>query len=182
MSSDNPFAVSDLYSGEFSEQHAVRDSTWYEVGDEEIVCGSTVELPRVCIYSGLHDDLESRTITSSFPSLRLVIRARSCTVRCWVSRPIAWRKTWGRRFAAAMLLFSPIMCCGGFDIHELGLVFGVTIFTFGCVLFVISKTRLVLDRFEPPGRYHVVGFSRNVLAELRRLQPPREGFSGADPR
>lgn len=171
MPSDNPFEVSSLYTGSGREVAATPDQSSYEVQDLAIICGSTVQLPEVCIFSGSRVNLVPIAISASYPTLRLVIRARKCVVRCWASRTIYRRRRW-LQWIGTLLMFSPLLLCLGFEFggrSSVGMAFFLLIA--GIALRIGSDIRLVLERFEPPHRHHVVGFARPALAELARLAP-----------
>ena len=167
----NPFAVSSLFQGSLTrDQQVAPPPSWFRVDGNTLLCGPRVVLPAICVHELTDVDLGLRRVQVVYPSLKIVLVARMCDVSYFQTR--AWLRWWIRS-----------LLCGGAFVGGIALLFvaaspvnpstarvmaisGLLMIVGSIVALSLRRPGLWLARYEPPGIYHVRGFSIEFLAAL----------------
>ena len=147
------------------------NANWYAVEDALLVCGTGVELPGICVFTGATEDLVQCTKVAQFASFRLVITQRACLIKYFVSRKEQKRRTRNLvLFVCAFFLFGVLMVAGIAAKSEAITVFGLVLTSIaGMVLMivaVIQELNLRMAGYEAPGIFRIRGFPKPFLAKL----------------
>lgn len=179
MADVNPFEVPESCKGSGLPFRVVIDQSWYRVDGSILVCGSSVMLPRICFLTGTEVDLVARTSVALYPSLKIVLLSRQCTVHHWVSRSLARRLLFRWSAAIGSVILGAIAVIFGAPSAQNGTgglipVLGLLLIVAGLTLLMRPKPYLKLMRYEKPGHFFVRGFSQDFLDRLSKISATSE--------
>ena len=165
---DNPFAVSPFCSGHEAPIVESGDPLQFRIEYKNVVCGSQLILPKICIQTGQTDELIPVTVQPRFPSFKLVLIQRQCLVTYWLTR--SQRKS--QHLWSAVLLGAGVLAAVSFlfSVRNAGnalaipfTVTGIGLFCIVSAFAILRSPSLRLVRFISPGAYYVAGFSDKHL-------------------
>lgn len=168
--SENPFAVSTLFCDNAVLHTPYASPFDFDLENNLVVCGPRLILPAICVHTGATDDLMQVNKQTEFPSMKLVLTQRSCSVTMSVARSEKMRRT---RMALIIgligvsgfaMAFSPVL----FQERRLALLFPIGIFIACLSLFFLNRWSMPLQlvRYKEPGIYWIRGFSKSFLEQL----------------
>lgn len=170
MTSENPFEVSTLFRDSAIPRKPYESRYDFDLEDNLIVCGSNLNLPPICVYTGVTDDIVPFQKQTMFPSMKLVIVQRSVSVLMFAARSELARR--GRRslilgvtgFAGFALAIGTLLM----QEARLAILFPIGVFIACVSLFLFNRQSMPLQlvRYKAPGIYWVRGFSKAFLAQL----------------
>lgn len=179
MPSENPFEVSSLY-GDNSIPQALYSSPYeFDLDGNRIICGAHLILPSICIYTGATEDLVAQQKQTEFPSMKLVVVQRSCSITMYVANAEKARRTkrsliWG---AVGLFGFATAMAAILVRDPQFAILFPIGIAASCVSLFLLNRWSLPLQlvRYKAPGHYWVKGFPTKFLALLAMDKLSRNG-------
>ena len=170
MPSENPFEVSAFYGDNAHPQQPFESLYDFDVDGRLIVCGALLVLPRICVYTGVTEDLVAQQKRTEFPSMKLVVVQRSCSITMYVAHTVKarrakWSLIWG---AVGAIGFTAAMTTLLVRDWQFIILFPVGIAAACVSLFLISRWNLPLQlvRYKAPGHYWVKGFPAAFLSRL----------------
>ena len=174
MASENPFEVSKLYS-DIAIPRKPYDSPYdFDLEDNLIVCGSSLNLPPICVYTGVMDDIVGFQKHTIFPSMKLVIVQRSCSVVMFVARSELARRRRRALIPGITGLAGFALAIGTLLLQEVRLMilFPIGVFIACVSLFLFNRQSMPLQlvRYKAPGIYWVRGFPKSFLAQLAKYK------------
>lgn len=170
MASENPFEVSSLYGVNASIQKPYASPFDFDLEDNLVVCGSQLILPRICVHTGVTDDLVQEERKTEFPSMKVVIVQRSCSITLFVSRTER-----ARRQKVALILitigatgFLTAIAALLLQERRLAILFPIGVVVACVSLFLFNRWNMPLQlvRYRAPGIHWVKGFSQSFLEAL----------------
>ncbi|MBL8809346.1 MAG: hypothetical protein JNM43_04135 [Planctomycetaceae bacterium] len=185
MTEDNPYSVSPECIGGMNAQEGLPVGG-FQIDGDRIVCGNSVALPPICVFTGAKDDLIQLTSVAQYGSWRLVVRQHSVRCLYYVSQTLHSQHQMFRRVGSgsialgfATMLGGPFLASesslGGF-LFLLGLLIAVV----GFVVSYFGDLRLWIVRHRG-NQYWIGGLRPKFFAELQRLvegaQPASDGLA-----
>lgn len=170
MPSENPFEVSAFYGDNAVPQEPYSSPYDFDLEGNLIICGSHLILPSICVYTGATEDLVAQQKQTEFPSMKLVVVQRSCSITMYVAntekaRRAKWSLIWG---AVGVIGFTAAMTTLLARDRQYAILFPVGIAIACLSLFLLSRWNLPLQlvRYKAPGHYWVKGFPTAFLLRL----------------
>lgn len=143
MSEENPYSVSPECIGGENAREGV-PSGGFVVDGDKIICGNSVGLPPICIFTGLRDDLVPLTVVAQYSSWRLVIRQHSVRCLLFVRRSLYQQHRRNRIGGTVLAVLGLFVMFGG----PILLVAPPVTFLLGIVLvvlgFILTQTQQVV--------------------------------------
>ena len=170
MIDENPFAVAESCTGTQAEL-SVAGSQGFRVDGDLLVCGQSVKLPMICLYTGATENLIPVLQFPQYPSMKLVLRQRTCRLTYYVDRVGNRRRNFIRMACVVAGLLGGVVAGIGMT-RTTGLLFlaGVVMIMLVSILFSRLRPPLRLVRFQAPGMYWIGGFPHPYLQRVAKYQ------------
>lgn len=173
--SDNPYAVSRHCAGLADVSFVAANPADFVVINDLIVCSHQVILPKICALTGATKDLVPVTVRTQFPSFKLVVVQRYCSVTYFISRSRRTRRRLRTLATIGTALGAVALIILGASINDpqfgpLVALLGILMFVAVFVSALFSVPALRLERFESPNTYLIRGFSQSYLREIMPYQ------------
>jgi hypothetical protein len=144
-----------------------------------LVCGQSVKLPMICLYTGATEDLIVVSQNSQYPSMKLVLYQRTCRLIYFVDRTENRRRNFIRIVCIISGLLGGVVTGIGMAMTT-GFFFltGAFIIAFAAIVFSRLRPPLQLVKFQAPDMFWIRGFPLYYLqrlAEHQREQDNRQG-------
>jgi hypothetical protein len=176
-SNPNPYEVSaECTGGSFAMDGVAAGG--FGIDGHQIVCGSSVALPPICILTGAGDDVVQITAVAQFGSWKLVIRNHQVRCACFVQRAIYDRRRVLRQIGTALcvlgiagmvgLPFLFVDTAGSGPTFALCFFGGLLTLVAGSILSRHSEIRLTIARHRA-GQYWVRGLHPAFFSALQAL-------------
>ncbi|MEZ6127820.1 MAG: hypothetical protein R3C59_04000 [Planctomycetaceae bacterium] len=174
MQDVNPYAVSQHCRGDADVCFEGEPATSFRIIDDLLICGRRVELPKICLDTGVTDDLVQVEQKTQFPSFKLVIVQRECKVVFWRTRQLQRRRVlqnaaWS---SVAVLGIAGLLVTAQLS-ETVQAITGLTGFLaigIGLTGLTANSLRLSLVRFQAPNTYWIRGFPKVGLARISAWQ------------
>jgi hypothetical protein len=174
----NPFAVAESCTGA---QAAASLATVndFRVDGDLLVCGRSVSLPEICLYTGATEDLIAVTQNSQYPSMKLVLHQRTCGPTYYVTRSENRSRNLTRIVCVIVGLFGGVVAGIGMT-KATGLFFLTGVFIVAVASIVFSRLRppLRLVKFQAPDMFWIRGFPLSYLQRLVDHQREQDNVQG----
>ncbi len=176
MIDENPFAVEESCTGAQAAASPV-ELDRFRVDGDLLVCGRSVRLPMICLYTGATEDLIAVTQNSSYPSMKLVLHHRTCRLTYYVTRS----GNSSRDFTRIVCVIAGLL---GGVVTGIGMTM-TTGWLFLAGIFIIALTSIVFNRLRPPLRlvtfrapdmFWIRGFPLSYLQRLADHQREQENL------
>lgn len=183
MTEDNPYSVSPECIGGVNANEGFPVGG-FQIDGDRIVCGSSVALPPICVFTGAKDDLIQLTSVVQYGSWRLVIRQHSVRCLFFVSRSqYSQHQLFRRAGTAGMILGLATMLGGPFLVSGssvAGILFllGLLFAGIGFIVAYFGELRLWIVRHRG-NQYWIGGLRPKFFAELQGLIESAQPASNA---
>ena len=178
MLDETPFAVAESCTGAqvAASLATVND---FRVDGDLLVCGRAVRLPEICLYTGATEDLIAVTQFSQYPSMKLVLRQRTCGLTYYVDRSKKGSRDVKRIVCVIGGLFGGVVAGIGMT-KTTGWLFLAGIFIIAVASIVFSRLRppLGLVKFRAPDMFWIRGFPLSYLQRLADHQREQDNVQG----
>ncbi len=173
MADENPFAVSEFCRGESSQAVVATDPYWFRIDGNMLVCGPVVRLPEICCLTGDDNNLVARTAVPEYPTLKIVLVARKCTVHYSLSKRSARKQQLiyaasivGMLSGIVLIIFGQLISPRDSAIH---ILLGFILIILSLILATRTLPRLQLMHYQSPGNFWIRGFAPECLARLSQF-------------
>jgi len=175
---ENPFAVAESCTGAQAAASPV-ELDRFRVDGDRLVCGRSVRLPMICVYTGAMEDLIAVSQNSQYPSMKLVLRQRTCRLTYFVDRTENRRRDLTRIVCVIAGLLGGVFAGIGMTMTA-GWLFLAGIFIIALTSIVFSRLRppLRLVKFRAPDMFWIRGFPLSYLQRLADHQRGQDNLQG----
>lgn len=178
MIDENPFAVGESCDGAQALPSVVGTQGFHIDGDL-LVCGRSVRLPMICLYTGATEDLIAVTQNSQYPSMKLVLHQRTCRLTYHVTRSGNRSRDLTRIVCVIAGLLGGVVAGIGMT-KTTGLFFLTGVFIIALASIVFSRLRppLRLVQFRAPDMFWIRGFPLPYLQRLANHHCEQDNLQG----
>jgi hypothetical protein len=177
MADENPFAVSEFCRGDSSQAVVATDPYWFRIDGNMLVCGPVVRLPEICCLTGDDHNLVARTAVPEYPTLKIVLVARKCTVHYSLSKRSARKQQHIYAASIVGMLSGIVLIIFGHIFWQLisprdssfHILLGFILIILSLILATRTRPRLQLMHYQSPGHFWIRGFAPECLARLRQI-------------
>ena len=178
MIDENPFAVAESCTGARAAASLATVND-FRVDGDLLVCGRSVRLPAICLYTGATEDLIAVTQNSQYPSMKLVLHQRTCRLTYHVTRSGNRSRDLTRIACVIAGLLGGVVAGIGMTMTT-GLFFLTGVFIIALASIVFSRLRppLRLVQFRAPDMFWIRGFPLPYLQRLASHQREQDNLQG----